>query len=134
MDTQNTLTSVHQFNQVNQVSKPAGKNTGSVFGLSVKKREEAGPVLGATQEMNSVLFKETDDNGFVKVLSRKELMDLRNNDPEVFAALYDARPVGNPEEGVFTRGWAIISGALLTYFVGSADDAGTEMKNSTIAD
>ncbi len=38
MDTQNTLTSVHQFNQVNQVSKPAIKDTGSVFGLIVKEK------------------------------------------------------------------------------------------------
>ncbi len=61
-------------------------------------------------------------------------MEWRNQNTQGYTELYSTRPVDASEEGVLTRGWAIISGALLTHFVGSADDAGTEMKDSTIAD
>ena len=122
MDTKNVLTAVPKINQLDIVPASIDQNIGSAFGLSVKEKEGISLVSGDVKDINSILFKDAGDSDFITVLSRNELMELRNQNPQVFAELYSARPVGTPEEGVLTRGWAVISGTVMTYLVGSSND------------
>ncbi|WBA83936.1 hypothetical protein [Endozoicomonas sp. GU-1] len=87
---------------------------GQAFGMKVEEHD------GAEDKLASVLFEgcaETgkSNEGFVVVIGRKKLKRLQDTDPDVFAGLYNASPVSEPSESVFSRVCTLVTDIISAY-------------------
>ncbi|MBO9481475.1 hypothetical protein [Salinisphaera sp. G21_0] len=86
------------------------ETSGRAFGMKVEEQD------GDEDKLASVLFGgDTSDAGFVMVIPRHELLGLQDKSPEVFTGLYNARPVPEPSESVFSRVCTLVTGIISAY-------------------
>ncbi|WP_422462872.1 MULTISPECIES: hypothetical protein [unclassified Endozoicomonas] len=115
------IDAIHGAPRGNQFVPPVVMK-GRAFGMTVAEqlRESLDLQNIDEGELDSILFEgsvksDTADEGFVLVAGKDTLLRLQGKNPEVFAGLYNASPVPEPSESVFSRVCTLVTDIISAY-------------------
>ncbi|MGO0306981.1 hypothetical protein ACTL6P_10275 [Endozoicomonas acroporae] len=93
------------------------KTSGHAFGMKVEEQDgvslELQIISNDEGELASDLFKDNED--YVLLIKKDELEKLQVTNPEVFTGLYNARPVPEASESVFSRVCTLVADIISAY-------------------
>ncbi|WP_257267042.1 hypothetical protein [Endozoicomonas sp. ONNA2] len=99
--------------------QPFEKKCGHVFGMKVEEQRGDSLELHDLGKPAYALCKVgktgTSEEGYLVVIGQHELIKLQHTDPEVFAGLYNARPVPEASGSVFSRVCNFVTGIISAY-------------------